>query len=328
MFFRFLYPQVWLVLVPLLIGVVWYRWFWFHSVSYQYPLAAVIKKQQSRPFFSFSRLYFWIRLLVLILLSLLVARIQIFDPLSKVHVEGIDIMLVLDVSQSMACCDDPHDPISRIAIAKREAVRFIKKRVNDPIGLVIFGREAASRCPLTLDKHVLQDIVETTDIGVIDSRGTVLSKAILTAANRLRHTKARSNVMVLLTDGEPTDDDSDPRQAIDIAKKLGIKIYTIGIGSDQGGFMRHPQFGLIAAGSYLNKPLLQAIAHETGGKFFEARNKQELRLIYDQIDRLEKTEHESNIFARYRDYFVPVVWFIILCLSAELFLSTFVRFLL
>ncbi|MBN1549674.1 VWA domain-containing protein [Candidatus Babeliales bacterium] len=322
------YSLLAIALTALVALVVWCRMRWHRQPAYVYPLASVVKHVYSHGFQTYRWIIFMLQMIVFGGLILLTSRVKQLDPSSLVHVEGVDIILVMDVSGSMACSDDERTQLSRIEIAKQEAIRFIKRRVNDPIGLVIFGRESASRCPLTLDKHVLEEIVASLDIGVIDEKGTVLSTALLTALGRLRHAKAKSKIIILLTDGEPTAEDSSPRLAVELAQKLDVKIYTIGIGSESGGFMVHPQFGLIPAGATLNRPLLEKIAHATGGKFFEARKPNELRLIYDQIDRLERTNHDASLFAHYKDYVGPLVWLVVLALFIQLCITTLIRFML
>jgi Ca-activated chloride channel family protein len=259
------------------------------------------------------------------LLAFLIAKPQLVDNRSNIIVDGIDIMLVLDVSGSMQFQDYADDQRSRLQVAKDEALRFVNKRTNDAIGLVIFGKDALSRVPLTLDKKIINTLISTLEIGIIDPDGTVLSTAIVTAANRLKNSQAKSKVMILLTDGAPSENDTDPNLAIELAQKMGIKIYTVGIGSDEEQFIMHPLYGLIPKPK-INKTLLTKIAQETGGKFFLARNSKDMRAIYDTIDSLEKTTHETSLFNKYYDIFIPFVWTIIILLLAELLLSTTIWF--
>jgi len=257
---------------------------------------------------------------------LLVARPQWIDQTSQVNIKGIDIVISLDVSGSMQIFDDLKDRRQRIEVAKAEAIRFIEKRKNDPIGLVIFANQALSRSPLTLDKIFLKGIVGSTKLGMLNPNGTHLGTGLALAVNRLKNSVAKSKVVILLTDGEPTPDENiEPQMAIDLAKEFGVKVYTIGIGSDSGGYMQHPFGGIVRAreGS-INFGLLRKIADQTGGKFFRASNARDMRKIYDTIDLLEKTEHKTNVFHRYYEAFLSFIWILLLLLGIELALRFFI----
>lgn len=293
-------------------------WFWFHYKNPVYVFSSLLPLQSLEAPSQWRRiLLFLTRLGLLTLLCLAIARFQSPDERSKIPVQGIDIMLVLDASESMNMQEDDSDK-TRMDSAREEALKFIDKRDNDPIGLVIFSGAAVSRCPLTLDKRVLKEILKETTTRTIPAPGTMLSRAILTAANRLKKSTAKSRIMIVLTDGEPTPGDIDPQVALDMAKKLGIKIYTIGIGSEETEWIHHPFFGKIRT---LNIPLLKEIAAQTGGQFFLARNAAEMEAVYDTIDKLEKTEYETPIFARYFDYFMPMLWLALGALLLEILLS-------
>ena len=153
--------------------------------------------------------------------------------------------------------------------------------------------------------------------------GTMLSQSIVTSARRLQKSKAKSKVIVLLTDGTPTPGDLPIQDSIDIAKNMNIKIYTIGVGGDQGGYINDPIFGIHPVGIPLNNELLQNIANQTGGKFFEAKKPKDLKTIYDKIDQLEKVSYETEVFNKYHDYFLPFLWWTIVFLLFELFMATF-----
>lgn len=300
-------------------------WYWFKYKNPVYVFSSLVPLKALATSTKWRRLcLFLLRLLTLSSLCLAIARFQAPDERSKIPVEGVDIMIVLDTSESMLIQDDEGSKKSRIDAAKEEALKFIDKRDNDPIGLVIFSGAAVSRCPLTLDKRVLKEILQQSDTSTIQAPGTVLSRAILTAANRLKKSTAKSRIMIVLTDGEPTPNDVDPSLAIDMAKKLGIKIYTIGIGSEKPLYVDHPIFGRIPVQATLNVALLERFAHETGGQFFRARNTAEMEQIYDTIDKLERTEHETPIFARYFEYFMPFLWIALLFLCFEIPLTSWV----
>lgn len=307
-----------------LVGIaLWYRIYRHKKPTYVFPLTHYFVEHHPR----INRLLIQniIRTLVLIGLVLLIARPQKIDEQSKVTVEGIDIILALDVSLSMQCFDDLRNEKSRLAIAKEEAINFIKKRDNDPIGLVLFGNQAISRCPVTLDKNVLEDIIKNYELNEVDGTGTVLSQGLITALNRLRKSEAKSKIIIMLTDGMPSENDLPPEYAISLATKYGVKIYTIGIGSAQGGFVRHPHTGqIVQVGTGLNQKLLDVIAKETGGKAFLATNQKDLQTIYNTIDALEKKEYETDVFKKYYDIFMPYLWILFAVMMTEFLLTTVV----
>jgi Ca-activated chloride channel family protein len=294
------------------------------NVVYRYSLGHALKKKNVTAHI-YKKFFYCVRILVLLLLALAIARLQIVDSRSKIPVSGIDIVLVLDVSGSMQFRDYDDDERSRFDVAKAEAIRFIEKRVNDALGLVLFGKDTVSRCPITFDKQLLKDVVDELKLGVIDSDGTMLITGIVTAANRLKHSQSASKIMIVLTDGEPSEGDMDPSVGIDVAKKLGIKIYTVGIGNEQEQVFMHPMYGIVAKPK-VNKELLTKIATSTGGHYFLARNAADMRHIYDTIDALEKTEHEVPMFSLFYDvmpYCVAVIMGLLFC---ELLFSTYVWF--
>jgi Ca-activated chloride channel homolog len=294
------------------------------TVVYRYSLGQLLKRKNITSHFH-KKFFYFLRGLILILLALAVAKWQVVDSRSKVPVSGIDMVLVLDVSGSMQFRDYDDDERSRFDVAKAEAIHFIEKRHSDALGLVLFGKDTVSRCPITFDKQMLKDVVDELKLGVIDSDGTMLVTGIVTAANRLKHSQSKSKVMIVLTDGEPSEGDMDPSVGIEVAQKLGIKIYTVGIGNEQEQVFMHPMYGMVAKPK-VNKELLTKIAHQTGGHYFLARSAADMRRIYDKIDALEKTEHEAPMFSLYYDLLAPFVGIVMALLFCELFLSTYVWF--
>jgi len=321
---RCTHPWYSVILIIALFCVIIARRLLHKTVVYRYSLGQSLKKKNITSYFH-KKFFYCIRFLILLLLALAVAKWQVVDQRSKVPVEGIDIVLVLDASGSMQFRDYDDDERSRFDVAKAEAIRFVEKRHSDALGLVLFGKDTVSRCPITFDKQMLQEVLEELKLGVIDSDGTMLITGIITAANRLKHSKAKSKVMIVLTDGEPSEGDMDLSVGIDVAKKLGIKIYTVGIGSEQEQVFMHPMYGVVAKPK-VNKELLTKIANETGGYYFLARNARDMRRIYDKIDSLEKTEHEVPMFSLYYDLLIPFVAAIMSLLFCELFFSTYVWF--
>lgn len=324
--FQLMYPYV---LYFGMIGVAAIGWYvLWHKKGLRYRYSLVTQLANDRVSRSWGRtMLHLLRMMALFSLLIVLARPVLVDSNSKVQVEGIDIMMVLDVSNSMMLFDDLRDRRPRIAVAKEEAIKFVEKRTNDQVGLVIFGRDAVSRCPLTFDKKIVTDIIGKLELGVINADGTVLAQSIVTAANRLKASKAKSKIMILLTDGEPTPElDVDPRGAVEIAQQLGIKIYTIGIGGEHGGLLEDPLFGVRSMGFQLNTKLLKAISQATGGVFFEAKRPDDLEKIYATIDQLEKTEYETTHYQNYYDIFIPFLVAALVVLIIELLAATFVWF--
>jgi Ca-activated chloride channel family protein len=320
-FFRFGEPLVlWYVLPALGVACI-VRYFMYKQPTYMYTLAYYIDAQRpgKQRIFTLSAL---LRLVTLLLIALLCARPQLGDVRQLITVNGIDMVVVLDVSGSMGTCDFEDDPRPRIDIAKAEAIRFVEKRVNDAIGLVIFGNDILSRCPLTMDKGMLKKIIDELCIGIIDHRGTVLAHAVVAGANRLKKAGGKSKVMILLTDGEPSDNDIPVETALEIVRALGIKVYTVGIGNDEPQLQRRSMFMIPYNG--VNKQLLTKIATSTGGCYFCARNAADMRRIYDEIDLLETTDHEMPVFTQWYDVYLPLVICILLMMLFSLMISTVV----
>jgi Ca-activated chloride channel family protein len=316
-----------LITIPLFIGCVWYRVRYYQSVSYTYPLTSWLQKVLFAKKDLSKKILFLLRAVSLAMLAILIGKPQLVDRTSKIDGQGVDIIMVLDVSGSMRLFDDINNRQSRLESAKKEALRFVEKRPDDPIGVVLFGAAAVSRVPLTLDKKILKEVIADLYVGIIPDEGTVLAKGMLVGAARLKNSKSKNKIMILLTDGEPSPDDQPIGNALAVVKKLGIKVYTIGVGSSVA-YLDHPQVGIVPVDSRLNTELLSVIAQETGGRFFEARNPDDLRAIYDQIDRLEKTKYETTIFSNYYDIFIPFVWIIVLLLLLELILTSTIWFVL
>lgn len=292
---------------------------------YKYPLAGNLAQAGYSKAPTHKRVFAALKILALMILVFLIAKPQLVDSRSSITIDGIDIMIVLDASASMQFQDFDDDQRSRFQVAKDEAMRFVDKRTDDALGLVLFGKDALSRIPLTMDKKLINTIISGLELGFIDPDGTVLSTAIISGANRLKNSTAKSKVMIVLTDGAPSENDTDPALAIELAQKLGIKIYTIGIGSDEDQYVMHPFMGLIPKPK-INRPLLVKIAQNTGGKFFLARNSKDMRAVYDTIDSLERTSRQTSLYNKYYDIFIPGVAFIIFLMLLELLLSATIWF--
>lgn len=311
-------------IIPFLLVIVVLRLRWYQPIMYRYSLAKTISQSAGAAHADYKKKIISImRCMSLVLLAGLIAKPQLVDNKSLVTANGIDIVLALDVSGSMQHQDYADDNRSRLAIAKDEAIRFIQKRTNDAIGLVLFANDTLSRCPITHDKKMIRDMVKDIELGMINPDGTLLATAIVTACNRLKHSQSTSKVIVLLTDGQPSEKDMNPTVALEVAQKLGIKIYTIGIGSDKDEVIMHSFFGPIGRPK-INKELLTYFAQKTGGTFFHARNAGDMRAIYDTIDRLEKKEYQAPVYQKYYDIFMPFAWAILALSGAELIASTLI----
>ena len=305
----FAYPWVLLAGFTLLAIWLFVRLRQGARVVFRFPLTAVFAKDENLVVSSRSRRVLDVlRTATLATFVLLAARPQLVDHSSKVVVEGVDIILALDVSRSMEIVDDRHDRRSRVEISKQEAIKFIDRRANDAMGVVVFAADALSLCPLTFDKKLLKETVSQLLIGrVVDEVGTALGAGLATAVNRLRLSKAKSRAIILLTDGCPEGDFFDVDQAIELAKLFNIKVYTIGIGGNGEAFLKHPSGGVVPIQNMIgfDMKLLKKIADRTGGVAFEARKSTELEKIYNKIDELEKTKKETYQFSRREEVYFP-----------------------
>jgi len=296
-----------------LVAAVYVLWL-KKKVRYRYALSSFISLSQGACRVPVRHILFALRAILLLLLAFLVARPQWLDVNRESQVKGIDIVLALDASGSMELFDDLKDRTPRIEAAKREAIDFIKKRTNDPIGIVFFAAQAISKIPLTLDKSLLHATVQDFTLGDLDPNGTMLFTGLATAINRLRSSTARSKIIVLLTDGIPSPDDPvDAATVLSAAREFGIKMYTLGVGRADvaygyGHFGRVEQYE-----SKIDMALLEKIARETGGKSYRACTPADLKKAYDSIDKLERTEIKTNLFQNYHEAFE---WFLLLALLA------------
>lgn len=260
---------------------------------------------------------------VLVLCIVALARPQ------KVHrelagmAEGIDIILVLDTSESMRALD--FDPFDRITAAKNSARDFISRRATDRIGLVVFGGEPLLACPPTLDYDALVSFLDDLTPGMTQSRGTAVGDGLAAAAAHLKDSTAKSKVAILLTDGANNAGIVDPITSAKAARSLGIKVYTVGT-ARRGEAMvpvDHPVFGrqLVPIQDELDEDSLTRIAAETGGRYFRAENAKELSQIYSEIDAMEKTALERPETVSYADFHHLLLGPAVLLLAMELLLG-------
>ncbi len=244
------------------------------------------------------------RILALICIILGLARPQTHNDEQQVTGEGIDIVLCLDISGSMLAQDFTPN---RMEAAKNVASEFIDHRPTDRIGLVIFSGESFTMCPLTTDKNVLKTQLYNVQSGLLED-GTAIGSGLATGVDRLRNSPSKSKVIILLTDGENNGGLIDPNTAKEIAKSIGVKVYTIGMGTE--GFAPVPiqtPAGVVMQREKVNidEKLLTQIATETGGRYYRAKDNESLKSIYNEIDQLEKTKIETSTIRRYSEQFFP-----------------------
>lgn len=296
---------IWLLLLPLLwLPLIWRR---RNGDAHTRQTAMRLSQAPAGPHTWRSKIRHrlpWLRWAALVLLALAMARPQRKWQEEKVKADAIDIMLALDISPSMLSRDFEPD---RLAVAKRVAIQFVEKRPYDRLGLAAFSAEAFTQCPLTTDRRVVQEFIQNLQVGRLED-GTAIGMGLATAVNRLKDSPSRSKLVILLTDGENNAGYIDPMQAAEIAKSLGIRVYTVGIGSEgvvMSPAQRNPD------GSYIYAPrqmmfdteLLEQMASLTGGKFYRAYSEDDLEGIYAEIDKLEKTRIEVTTLQRSKDYF-------------------------
>lgn len=320
--FRFVNPILLflLLIVPAIAAMYYYR------------------KGKGRPAISFSNVHSvkaasrrsaeWSRLVLLALrilaISLVVialARPQSGLGAEEVKTEGIDIVLAMDVSSSMLAEDIQPN---RLEAAKAVAANFVQGRINDRNGLVVFSGKAYTQCPLTLDYGILLNLFEEIEVGMIED-GTAIGLGLGVAVNRLKESDAKSKVIILLTDGRNNHGEIDPGTAAQLAQTFGIKIYTIGVGAR--GLAPYPIDDPVYGRRYaqvevdIDEEMLQEISQMTGGKYYRATDRDSLESIYQEIDKLEKTELEVTEFTRYSELFPVPLGLAVILLAVEFLLE-------
>ena len=247
---------------------------------------------------------------------LALARPQIRDVVQERTAEGIDIILVLDLSTSMKAEDFRPN---RFEAAKDVGSRFIDGRVSDRIGLIVFAAQAYTQAPLTLDYDFLKQMLRDVQMGLIED-GTAIGTALATATARLRDSEAESKVIILLTDGQNNRGEVDPATAADVAAALGVKVYAIGVGAEgRDAFGRSiPNYmqQILPQSAQIDEEMLTTVAEKTGGRYFRATDREALAAIYDEISELETTEVEETTYLdideRYRLFLWPAFGLLLL----------------
>jgi Ca-activated chloride channel family protein len=243
-----------------------------------------------------------LRCLAIVFLIIALARPQSFSSGQNVTTEGIDVVMAIDISGSMISEDLKPN---RVEAVKNVVEKFIENRPNDRIGLVVFSREAFTQCPITIDHSVLINLLKKIGPGMVPD-GTAIGNGIADAVGRLKDSKAKSKVIILLTDGENNAGEIDPLTAADIAKAYGIRVYTIGAGTEgEAPYPVQTPFGVRyqMMPSEVDEPLLKNIAEITGGMFFRATDNTALNNIYYKIDKLEKTKIEVTSYRNAAELF-------------------------
>lgn len=267
---------------------------------------------------------FVLRAAAFALIVVALARPQDVEQNVRTNTEGIDIMLAIDVSGSMLARDFKPD---RITAAKEVAGSFIADRYGDRIGLVAFAGEAFTQSPLTTDQSTLQTLLARIRSGLIED-GTAIGNGLATAINRLRESEAKSKVIILLTDGVNNRGEIAPLTASEIAKAQGIRVYTIGVGTE--GMAPYPAIDMFGNITFINQKVeidektLTAISDMTGGKYFRATDKAKLKAIYDEINQLEKSKVEVTEHVSYHELYLVWVLAALGLLLMEFLLSNLV----
>jgi len=291
-----------LIIIPLL---VWY-YFTHRSVpTVQISSTAAIEKMPASIRQYLRHILFALRLVILCLFIIILARPQTSNSWENISTQGIDIVLAIDVSTSMLAQDLKPD---RLEASKDVAIEFISGRPNDRIGLVIFSSESYTQCPLTTDHSVLINLFKDVKSGVIED-GTAIGVGLATAINRLKDSDAISKVIILLTDGVNNQGAIDPITAAEFAKTFNIRVYTVGVGTEgEAPYPYQDMFGryqLISVPVEIDEEVLQQISDVTNGRYFRATNNDKLRQIYAEIDKLEKSKIDVREFSRKEEEYLP-----------------------
>ena len=308
--FEFVNPQLFWLLLLLPLLLLWF--FWKRKQQ-----TAVLKISSLKGFTTpknwlakLRPLLFVLRLITIALIIVAMARPRTVDESTRIKTtKGIDIVIAIDVSASMLARDLKPN---RLEALKLVASRFIQARPNDRLGLVEYAGESYTKTPLTSDKNIVLSSLKSIKYNTVITGGTAIGMGLATSVNRLKESRAKGKVIILLTDGVNNSGFIDPKIASELAVEFGIKVYTIGIGSN--GMALSP-IGILPNGSFqygniqveIDENLLQQIAETTGGKYFRATSNSKLEEIYEEINKLEKTEIEETKYKSYDELFRPFV---------------------
>jgi len=306
--FHLAYP--WFLLLLLLLPVLaWWKGKRGQQSAFLYSSVQLVKAVPDMSKWNSGKILRTMRWITLALFIVGLSRPQRIESEVAVRASGVDIVVALDLSGTMATEDNGFvlkgKQVNRLEMARDVLEKFIRKRPNDRIGLVAFAGRAYTAAPLTLDHDFLLQNLERLNLGTIED-GTAIGSALATAVNRLRDVQSKSKIIILMTDGQNNAGSVTPLAAADAAAALAVKTYTIGVGSR--GVARMPQnfFGQIIYRQVkvdIDEQVLQEIARKTGGKYYRADSADTLRKIYEEIDRLEKTEVETRKYVQVDEMF-------------------------
>ena len=307
-----------LLVIPLLI--VWY-WFrnWKNTPEVRFSGLHIFSEIRRSPKTWLIHGLFVLRIIAISLLVIALARPQSISTKQNVHIEGIDIVMSIDVSGSMLARDFKPD---RLEAAKDVAAEFIAKRPNDRVCLVIFSGEAFTQVPLTTDHQMIYNIFDEVQSGMIED-GTAIGDGLATSVSRLQNSDAISKVIILITDGVNNAGSVDPISAAEMATMFGIRVYTIGIGSmGTAPYPVQTPFGVQMQQMevQIDEELLEKIAGMTGGRYFRADNNKKLKEIYKEIDILEKSKIDVQEFRKKHESFLPFALWALALFSLEIIL--------
>ncbi len=321
--FEFVNPIFFWLLLVLPVLLLWYLWK-RNKQNATLKISSVKGFKTGKNWLArLKPLLFALRLLALAAIIVALARPRTVDESTRVKkTKGIDIVMAMDVSASMLARDLKPN---RLEALKSVAARFIQARPNDRIGLVEYAGESFTKTPLTSDKTVVLSSLKDMKYNTVIEGGTAIGMGLGTAVNRLKDSRAKSKVIILLTDGVNNSGFIDPKIASELAAEFGIKVYTIGLGSN--GLAMSP-IGLRTDGSFqygniqveIDEELLKGIAQTTGGQYFRATSTTKLNEIYDEINKLEKTDIEEFKYTNYEEMFRPLVFLALGLLLIELLL--------
>ena len=317
----FLNPGFFWFFLLLPLAIAWHLWKRKQQTA-TLKISSLQGFKENTPFWvKLKPLLFVLRLLALSALIVAMARPRTVDISSKTKTtKGVDIVMAIDVSGSMLAKDLKPNRMEGLKVV---AESFVEARPNDRIGLVVYASEAYTKTPVTSDKAVVMDAIKSIKYDNVLQDGTGIGMGLATAVNRLKESKAKSKIIILLTDGVNNAGFIEPETASDIAKEYGIKVYTIGIGTN--GMAEFP-YAIAPNGLFLFKmmpveideTLMRSIAKNTGGKYFRATSNKKLETIYDEINKLETTEIEELKFYDFDEKFRPFVILAALLLLIEI----------
>lgn len=306
--FELAHPEVLALALPVVVIAILMRRRRADTAALRHPHLALMKDVGTGLREKLRRVTPWLRVFALLLLVVALARPRDVHNLREVEGEGIDIVVALDISGSMRALD--FQPDNRLEVAKSIIRDFIMGRTEDRVGLVVFASRAFTQCPLTLDRSILTGFLDEVQIGLIED-GTAIGLGLATAVNRLRHSEAASRTIILLTDGSNNVPTLEPETAAELARTLGVRVYTVGVGkhgkvpfpNDRGLMGRRTRMVEMP----LDEDLLREIARVTDGEYFRAVDAETLARIFATIDELETSRYKTTVTTWYEE---RMAWFV------------------